>query len=564
MITKKTMKKICLNVFIMPIILCFGTLQLIAQAQYSTHNTISQKINQLSKSHPSLCEVKSIVKTAGGKDVFVLTIGTGMKDTKPGIAILGGIDGAYIAGRDLSLGFAEKILRESENPGIKNLLSRITFYVFPDVSPDASEQFFSKLKFERSVNANPTDDDKDFLFDEDPFEDLNNDGLITLLRVTDPAGNYIESDEDKRVMVISDISKGQTGSYRVYSEGIDNDKDEKINEDVIGGVSLNKNFTFNYEEFGTHSGFHAVSEEETKALADFLYDHFNIYMTFAFGPQDNLGQPMKASEKQGSGSPASMDQGTGRGQRMETTDRKISSILKSDELINKLVSDKYHEITGIKGAPVAVNTPGNFMEWSYFHYGRYSFSTPAWWFPVEKGKNAEAAFLKFAEKNNMNDVFVPWKEIMHPDFPDKKSEIGGIKPFLMINPPADSLDNLIDKNYKFLLTLAAMHPELEFLDTRIENAGENIYRLSLKVHNRGIFATCAESGEENRWTRIMRIILEPAKGQAFLSGQKIQRIRRLEGDSSAEFSWLISGKGSVTITAGALNTGTITTSLELK
>ena len=294
------------------------------QLRYSidTYNTISQKISQLGKSHPSLCEVKTLVKTVGGKDVFVLTIGTGIKDMKPGIAIMGGTDGAYIAGRDLALGFAENILKESENPEIKNLLSQVTFYVFPDVSPDASEQFFSKPKFERSVNANPTDDDRDFSFDEDPNEDLNNDGLITLMRVADPSGNYIESEEDKRVMVISDISKGQKGAYRVYSEGIDNDKDEKFNEDGMGGVSLNKNFTFNYEEFGLNSGFHAVSEAETKALADFLYDHFNIYMTFAFGPQDNLGQPMKASDKQGPATPASIDQGfvmgqgTGRGQRM--------------------------------------------------------------------------------------------------------------------------------------------------------------------------------------------------------------------------------------------------------
>jgi hypothetical protein len=293
-------------------------------------------------------------------------------------------------------------------------------------------------------------------------------------------------------------------------------------------------------------------------------------MTFAFGPQDNLGQPMKASEKQTTASPGLIDQGSipglsmGRGQRMEATDRKISSIIKSDEVINKLVSDKYHEITGIKGAPVTINTPGNFMDWSYFHYGRYSFSTPAWWFTFEKGKNAEAAFLKLADKNKMENVFVPWIEIIHPDFPDKKTEIGGIKPFIMVNPPADSLDNIIIRNYKFLLSLAAMHPELEFLDIKIENAGENIYRLSLKVHNKGLFATCAEAGEANRWTRIMRIILEPEKGQTFLSGQKIQRIRRLEGDSSAEFSWLLSGKGRVAITAGAVNTGTIKTTLELK
>ena len=554
----------------MPVILCFGTLQLIAQSQYSDFNTISRKISQLSKSYPSLCEVKTLVKTTGGKDIFVLTIGTGERDTKPGVAILGGIDGVYIAGRELALGFAENILRESANPEIKSLLTRITFYVFPDVSPDASEQFFSNLKYERSVNANSTDDDRDFAFNEDPNEDLNNDGIITLMRVTDPTGNYIESDEDKRVMVTADISKGQKGSYRVYSEGIDNDKDEKFNKDGTGGVILNKNFTFNYEEFGSNSGFHAVSEVETKALADFLYDHFNIYMTFAFGPQDNLGFSMKASEKQGAASPVLMDQGgipgqtTGRGQRMEASDRKISSVTKSDEVIYKLVSDRYHEITGIKGAPVTINTPGNFMDWSYFHYGRYSFSTPAWWFTVEKGKNAEADFLKHADNNKMENIFVPWTEIKHPDFPDKKTEVGGIKPFIMVNPPADSLNNLISRNYKFLLSLAAMHPELEFLDIKTENAGENIFRISLKVHNKGLFATCTQAGEANRWTRIMRIILEPENGQTFLSGPKIQRISRLEGDSSAEFSWLISGKGKVAITAGAVNTGTIKTTLELK
>jgi hypothetical protein len=209
-------------------------------------------------------------------------------------------------------------------------------------------------------------------------------------------------------------------------------------------------------------------------------------------------------------------------------------------------------------------TPGNFMEWAYFHYGRYSFSTPGWWFPVDRNKNAEASFLKYAEENKINNVFVPWTEIKHPDFPDKKVEVGGIKPFVMINPPADTLNDLITKNYKFIRAIAAMRPELEYLDTKIENAGENIFRVTTKVHNKGIFATCAEVGDINQWTRIMRITLEPASGQSIISGQKVQRIQRLEGDKSAEFSWLLSGKGSVKITAGALNTGTITTSLELR
>jgi hypothetical protein len=554
-------------------VLFFVCLLLPAQNQYHNFKSMSQQIDELGREFPELCSVRSIVKTAGGKDIWVLTIGTGNKDSKPGIAVLGGIEGSHVLGEELALGFAVTMLKESSSPKIKELLDKITFYVFPDVSPDATEQFFSDLKYERSINSHSTDDDRDFVPDEDPYEDLNKDGFITLIRVKDPSGKYIECDEDKRIMTLADLSEGQVGSYMVYSEGIDNDKDGNFNEDGSGGVNFNRNFTYNYEEYGLNAGLYPVSEPETKAVADFLFDRFNIYAVFAFGPQDNLGQPMKSSEKPSSPAPSSgtgqgtrqvMGQGTGRGQGMDQLNRKITSIMSSDETINKLVSEKYHEITGAKGAPVTKTSGGNFMEWAYFHYGRYSFSTPGWWFPAEKGKNTEASFLKFAEKNKISDVFVPWTEINHPDFPGKKTEAGGLKPFAMINPPADTLGALISANYNFIAAIASMHPELEILDIKTENTGENIFRLSLKLHNKGIFSTCAEIGENNIWTRVMRISLEPANGQSVISDQKVQRIDPLEGNESAEFSWLISGKGPVRVTAGALNTGTISATIELK
>jgi hypothetical protein len=561
------------KIMILTLLIPFAWVQLSGQGQYNDFRSMSQKINKLGSDYSALCSVKSLVKTSGGKDIWVLTIGTGDRDKKPGIAVFGGIEGNYLLGKELALGFAENILKESASQEIKNLLSSITFYVFPDVSPDATEQFFTGLKYERTVNSKATDDDRDFVTDEDPYEDLNNDGFITLIRITDPTGTFIESEDDKRVLVPADLSKGQKGIYRIYSEGIDNDKDGSFNEDGPGGVNFNKNFSYNFEEFGVNAGLHAMSEIETKAVADFLFDHFNIYTVFSFGPQDNLGQPMKASERPGA-APAVVQaqfpegmgrgQGEGRGQRMEQGDRRITSIMRTDEVINKLVSDKYHEITGIKGAPSTKTVPGNFMEWAYFHYGRYSFGTPGWWLTAERGKNAEATYLKFAKDKKIDDAFVPWTEIKHPDFPDKKVEVGGIKPFLMINPPADTLEYLISKNYKFVTAIAAMHPELEYLDSKIENAGENIFRITLKVHNKGVFATCAEAGDFNQWTRIMRITLEPGSGQNILSGQKVQRIQRLEGDKSAEYSWLISGKGQVKIAAGALNVGTINMALELK
>jgi hypothetical protein len=520
--------------------------------QYQDHGQISKKIETLSRQYPDLCSVKSLVKTASGKDIWLITIGTGTRDSKPGVAVVGGVDGKYLTGRELALGFADSILKNSSENDIRELLNKITFYVIPDVSPDASDQFFSGLKYERSQNSRTTDEDRDFLYDEDPCEDLNKDGLITLIRIKDLAGNFIESDEDKRVMVTADISKGQTGSYLVYSEGTDNDKDGRFNEDGAGGVNFNRNLTYNYEEFGPNAGLYPVSEPETRAVVDFLYDRFNIYMVFSFGPQDNLGQPMKASERPGTTQDQAQNQPPEQGMMRRERGR-ITSILKTDELINKLVSDKYHEITGFKGAPSAISEQGNFMEWAYFHYGRYSFSTPGWWLAVEKGKSAEAAFLKFADKINMKDAFVPWTPIVHPDFPGKTVEVGGIRPFAVINPPQE-----------FITAISAMHPELEFLDIKIEDAGENIFRLSLKVHNKGLFATNTEAGEPNIWTRIMRLSIEPSGGQTILSGLKVQRVQRLQGDESAEFSWLISGKGRVGINAGAANVGQVTTSVELK
>ncbi|MGB4292307.1 MAG: M14 family metallopeptidase [Bacteroidales bacterium] len=532
-------------------------------AQSANHRALSQKVTKLATDYPSLCSVKSLAKTPGSRDVWVLAIGTGDRDSKPAIAVVGGIDGSYIFTRDLAIGFVENILKESATPEIKNLLDKITFYVFPDVNPDASEQYFSSLKYERLINDRATDDDRDFQTGEDPLEDLNGDGLITLLRVSDPAGKYIESTDDKRVMVEADLSKGQKGTYLLFSEGVDNDKDGLFNEDGAGGVDFNKNFTYNYEEYGANAGLHAVSEPESKAVADFLYDHFNIYAVVCFGPQDNLSQ----QAPRGNERPAPAGQQTQAIQQQQGSprgERRITSVMRSDETVIRLVSEKFQEITGLRGAPPSKTSPGNFADWVYFHYGRYCFTTPGWWFPSERGKNTEVSFLKFAEDNKLENVFVPWTEIKHPDFPEKKVEVGGIKPFAMLTPPADKVQEMITKNYKFIVEVAGMHPELEFIDKKVENIGSDIYRITLKVHNKGLFATCSEAGANNQWTRIMRISLEPAKGQTILSGQKVQRMQRLEGNSSSEFSWLISGKGRVTITAGALNTGTISTSFDLK
>lgn len=523
------------------VILFTGGSMTFSQVKYHSPGEINSVLKALNKSYPNLTVLETIGQTYSGKDIIALSIGSGETGTKAGIAIIGGIDGRYQAGREISLGFAEKLLANAESEEIKELLAGVSFYVIPDASPDASSGFFSAPVYERLVNANPTDNDRDFSVDEDPCEDLNGDGIITLMRVKDPTGDYITDPADKRLMKKADIAAGEKGEWQVYTEGIDNDKDGKFNEDGQGGVNFNNNFSFEYEEFGENAGMHAVSEKETRAVADFLYDHFNIFAVFSFGPQDNLGQAFKAKGP----SPQAGRRGPG----------KVTSILKEDEALNKLLSSMYIGQTGYKGNPGFSREPGNFMEWAYYHYGRYSYSTPGWWFPSEKGLSAEASFLKYADENLDKEVFVEWQETDHPDFPGKTVEVGGIKPFSMYAPPPAILEDAIEKNYLFLVEAAKLHPDVELLDLKTEKLEKDIYRVSVTLHNKGIFSTTSELGDYNKWMRKMKVELKSASDFELMSGRKIEITDRLKGDESREYSWLIHGKGDFTISAGAVNCG---------
>ena len=62
----------------------------------------------------------------------------------------------------------------------------------------------------------------------------------------------------------ADRAKGETGAYRLESEGLDNDGDGAINEDPPGGVDFDRNFPHGWKEFDRRAGTSACSEVETR------------------------------------------------------------------------------------------------------------------------------------------------------------------------------------------------------------------------------------------------------------------------------------------------------------
>ena len=81
--------------------------------------------------------------------------------------------------------------------------------------------------------------------------------------------------------------------------------------------------------------------------------------------------------------------------------------------------------------------------------------------PVKKDPIAKQRRLwKWLQATDQKDAFVPWTEISHPDFPDKKVEVGGFKPYICMNPPADSLKMQAKRYSDFLIYLGSLLPEV--------------------------------------------------------------------------------------------------------
>jgi len=247
--------------------------------------------------------------------------------------------------------------------------------------------------------------------------------------------------------------------------------------------------------------------------------------------------------------------------------------LQQDVKVDSMVSDLYNKSVNMKDAPRATAAGGDFLSWAYYHYGRYSFSTPGWWVPKSKPDTAKAEkaftvedptanYLRWAGQQGINS-FTEWKTIQHPDFPGQKVEVGGVDPFVMINPPYKLVGDLVKKHSSFLVKLASYQPELDIINVKTEKVGSGLSRVTLSVINKGALASHSKLGERSYWVKRINVKVNTAGNQSVISGKKIQLLNSLEGYSSQELTWLIKGSGKITIEAGSPTTGSKTIDVTL-
>jgi hypothetical protein len=337
-----------------------------------------------------------------------------------------------------ALYFAKMLLDSAQYT--KNL----KWYILPQPNPDAASGFFANVKYDRTVNDFEINNDVDEAVNEDGFDDLNSDGYITQIRVKDLEGTYIVSKNDPRIMVKADATKGEKGEYKLYEEGIDNDKDGKYNEDGEGGINVGIAFPHLFPRDKKEAGLWAGQTPEVYNLMKFITDRPEIAMVFTLGNSDFCKTPPKGGRKGGANLQSlkvpgryarmlnvdptqtfSIDEVVEMIKRqvpagMDVTPSMVAGMLGLGAAVNpldedlkfytKLSEDYKKYLESKKFNTERLDAPGDkdgsFELWAYYHLGVPSFSMNLFTVPkvkAEKNSGDSAVSLEEVEKMDVDE-----------------------------------------------------------------------------------------------------------------------------------------------------------------
>jgi hypothetical protein len=519
-----------------------------------TYAEVVDYLEQVVEAYPQITKLHTIGKSYLGKDLLVLELTnkeTGDGISKPGYWIDGNLHAGEVAGGEISLHTIQTLTSEyGKDPSITAVLDTKTFYIMPKLNPDGSDHVITKPDGMRSV-VRPYDDDGDGKKDEDPGEDLNGDGYITLMRVRDPNGSLRTSPADPRLMV--SVTDGKDpgawkGEWTVYSEGVDSDNDGRFNEDGVGGIDINRNFPANWQPAPTsyQPGAYPLSESESRAVVDFQLKLPNLTGLINYHMSGNVAVFPPSNQR--------VDPLSGDKVRAPYEDELMFKRFggKIVELVKEDVEAKVFKVHGASPATWHGSIWGTYIDWAYFQRGIFS-----WIFEFGVYPEMTAAFpargkeidrLRISDKMG-GKLFVDWQPYDHPQL--GKVEIGGfLRKILMpkygtytsvMCLPNDRYDRLLEAHTKWHLYLMEQTPLIRVTDAAVEQLEGRLVRLKANIENTGPLPTyltkqalAAEIAQPVR----ARIDLENA---TLVSGEDEIELGHLEGSMSR------TGKGSARV-----------------
>lgn len=409
--------------------------------RYRKPEELNAALRDLAKANPSVARVHSLAKSAGGRELVLLEIGpetAKAAKTLPAVFVAANMEGTVPIAGEAALYLAKLVLEKAE------ARSDRTWYILPCGNPDAAARYFAKPLYRDVRSGRPHNDDQDDAVDEDGPDDLDGDGLITVMRVKDPEGEWMAVPGEPRLMKKADGAKSEKGVWKLYPEGLDNDGDGRYNEDGPGGVNVGTAFPHLFKYHAPDSGPWPGSEPETFSLFQFFDAHREIGLTFVFGESNFCLTPPRGGRRGEADLnqikiPANVagfinadpDRTYTMAEvmdmvrplappGMELTESMIASFLGLGAVVNPLDDDLkfYKELSGkykefLKAAKLdakrldpAPDKDGSFELWSYYQLGLPSFSMDFWTLPEPPGEKKEDVLTPDQLEKMTNEEFI--------------------------------------------------------------------------------------------------------------------------------------------------------------
>lgn len=508
-------------------------------SRYYRYAELTDALKGFVEEYPTLARLESIGKSYEGRDIWCMIItnsATGSDDQKPAYWLDGNLHATEVTGCMGALHAINRLLSDyASDQSVKRLVDTRTFYIVPCINPDGMEQALSTpLYLRSSTRPYPYAEEKDGLYP----ADVDGDGRILDMRIPDPDGDWKVSEKDPRLMRPRDPDEEGGQYYRIYKEGFIRNYDgyEIKIAPPAQGMDFNRNFPYAWvpenEESG--SGPYPLSENETRAVVDFIIKHPNISCGITYHTYSGviLRPPSNVPD---------------------------DSFPYEDLTIYKEMGERGKAITGYPHTSVYHGfryhprqvMHGPFDDWAFDQLGLFMFTVELWDIVGEAGikdrdfigwirkhpEEDDLKILRWIDENTDGEGVVDWYPFDHPQL--GRVELGGIaERYTFNNPPGKFLEQTLKPNTEFVLAHARMTPRLELREWSAEQLGEGIYRLRALLVNSGYLPTYgSEVALKRKVAQPIEVELELPEGAKLLSGQQKSEIGHLGGRANKRALW---------------------------
>jgi murein tripeptide amidase MpaA len=547
---------------------------------YYDYEELTRYLKDINQAYPQLTGLTSLAKSDMGRDVWMLTINnpkTGKAEDKPALLIDQIHAGEVIAAMSNLYTIWYLLDNYGKDDHVTDIVDRNVWYIVPRNDVDGAESYLKEKP--SGEDPDPVDDDKDFLFDEDPPEDVDGDGVMVQMRQVDPMGEWKVSDKDPRIMVKKAPDEVGGTYYKMYTEGLDNDGDGKINEDSFArGFLSNRNYPGNWRPDSVQRGGkrYPMQESITRAEVDFVDSHPNIAVfiqshccgrvilrppttavdnEFPHKGDLRLYQVVAARALEHSGWNLATSvfewmypPGTPNTKPTQVYRDKEGNLKNLPEGMRSEEDEEpgFYSFSGENEyyADRGYYAWGSSLETMYNIFGIFSFADEHWAHPDynRDGKISELERIRWNDEDMGGKAFVDWHGYDHPTL--GKVEVGGWVRNKMSPPEGELIQKECEMGNAYKIYVGGLTPKLS-IESETEDKDNGLFQVDITVQNEGFLPTALQHAQQIGAARPLVLEVEPDSNLEIILGEDKLALGHIPGSSkSAKTTYIVRKKDS--------------------